>query len=364
MNATVLYQWTNEIANRLPSLNSWQASNVALFSQGVIQAESSRQQAIARKVAEGERVDSAERRMRRFLANQALNLEALFSEWTRWVVSAMEADTLYLLVDETKLQDRLGAMVVGLAHEGRCIPLAWQCYRANSAADYPAEGQVAMIERLLRVVAQGIPAGKRVIVLADRGIGTSPRLCQGVSDLGWHYLFRVTGQSKICTETGEYTIAAMVQPGEVWAADGRIFKKRGQLPAQARAIWTEGYDEPWALVTNASDLSGFEYARRNWQEQSFRDLKSAGWQWEASRVRDPDRMARLMLVLAIAYGWTLALGSYAVHWGRARALHRRPDRSVRRQWSLFKEGLQLFTEYVMRRGVCLPLCFVSDKRLC
>ena len=129
-------------------------------------------------------------------------------------------------------------------------------------------------------------------------------------------------------------------------------------------MWSEGYAKPWALVTNDATLTRYEYAQRNWQEQSFRDLKSGGWHWADSEVRSPVRMSRLLLLLVVAYAWILGLGCYAVHWKRARALIRRPTGQRRRQWSLFKEGLQLFTDHVMRKNVCLKLCFLSDKRLC
>lgn len=56
------------------------------------------------------------------------------------------------------------------------MPLAWPCCRANSRADYPQQGQVAMIGELLHQVHQGLPAETEVLVLADRGIGTSPAL--------------------------------------------------------------------------------------------------------------------------------------------------------------------------------------------
>lgn len=363
MKPSLLYQWMNELAMYFPSLNSWQVENLALFSYGVIRAESSQQMQIARQVAAGEQVQSAERRLRRFLTNERVPLETNFVEWTQWVDQRLEADKLIVLVDETKLADRLAAMVVGVAYEGRCIPLAWACYRANDAAAYPAEGQVELIERLLSTVQQGLSRSRPVLVLADRGIGTSPDLCRKVAALGWHYLFRVTKQSKIVTDAADYTIYQQAQEGQVWAASGLIFKQRGRIPAHARAVWSEGYEEPWALVTNDPALSGYEYAQRNWQEQSFRDLKSGGWQWSSSHLRCPQRMARFLLILVVAYGWVLGLGSYAVHWQQARHLIRRDDGTLRRQWSLFKEGLQLFSNYLVRYNVCLTLCFVPDKRL-
>lgn len=364
MNPPVLYQWGQEIAMQLPSLNSWQVENLALFSYGVVLSESSQQMTIARKVACGEQVASAERRLRRFIDNEGLRMTAFFREWTRWIVSRLESEKVILLVDETKLNDRLGIMVVGVAFEGRCIPLAWRCYRANSSPDYPEGGQVEMIGELLQEVQQGIPAHHPVLVLADRGIGTSPKLCQKVNAMGWHYLFRVTKQSKIITEAGEYTIYQQVQPGQHWQASGLVFKQRGHIPAHARALWSEGYDQPWALVTNDPLLTGYEYAQRNWQEQSFRDLKSGGWHWSDSAVRCPAHMTRFLMILVVAYAWVLGMGSYAIHWQRARSLTRRSTGQRRRQWSLFKEGLQLFADYVIRNNVCLKLCFLSDKRLC
>lgn len=36
-----------------------------------------------------------------------------------------------LLVDETKLGQHLSVMVVGVAWNGCCIPLAWRCYQAT-----------------------------------------------------------------------------------------------------------------------------------------------------------------------------------------------------------------------------------------
>jgi hypothetical protein len=362
MNYQLLYQFEQLLSAHLPCLNSWQQANVALFSYGVIKAEGCQQGEIARQVSCGEQVESTARRLRRWLDNRTVNLEAYFGQWSSWVIEALDQPQVTLLVDETKLHERIGVMLVGVAFEGRCIPLAWRTYRANAAASYPAEGQVGMIEQLLKAIKAGIGDGCRVLVLADRGIGCSPDLCRVVAGLGWHYLFRVTCQTKIITQAGDHTIAQQVQPGEMWAASGRVFKKRGRIPAHARALWSAGYAEPWALVTNDERLTGHEYARRNWQEQSFRDLKSGGWRWGDSRIRLPQHVANLLVVLAFAYAWVIALGSQAVAARCSQPLVRRADGSRRRLWSLFKEGLRYFVQVVQRHTVCLRLRFLPDTR--
>jgi len=363
MNNKLLYQLEELVSAHMPCLNGWQQQNIALFSYGVIEAESCQQGALARAVSCGEQVDSAARRWRRWLDNQAIDPVAFFREWSVWVVGSMEEEQITLLVDETKLHNQVGVMVVGLAWQGRCLPLAWRAYRANSHADYPVEGQVEMIRELLEQVKAGIGNDRPVLVLADRGIGCSPALCRVVQDLHWHYLFRVTCQTKIVTAEADYTIAQQVQEGQVWMQSGRVFKQRGHIPAHARALWAVGYSEPWALVTNDARLTGHEYARRNWQEQSFRDLKSGGWGWDDSRVHLPHHVSNLLIVLALAYTWMIALGSQAVAAGCAQPLIRRSNGTVRRCWSLFKEGMRYFVQFVQRYTVCLGLVFIPDTRL-
>lgn len=43
---------------------------------------------------------------------------------------------------------------------------------------------------------------------------------------------------------------------------------------------------------------------------TFRDLKSYGFDLEASRIEDLDRFNRLLLGLALIYGWAVRIG----HW--------------------------------------------------
>lgn len=77
------------------------------------------------------------------------------------------------------------------------------------------------------------------------------------------------------------------------------------------ARWDEGYQEPWLIVTNLKPKEGnvLWYSLRSWIEASYRDIKSDGWQWQKTRLREPDRAERLWLAMAIATLWTVTMGS-------------------------------------------------------
>ena len=336
MNQRRLYRLGSRFSKRLKGTTRHFRESVRVFSRAVVLARSSQVRKIA--AASGGRADSQRRRLQRFVAHpQPMN--AFFVSWVRQVMELVTTRTVVLVVDDTTIGGRLKVMVVALAFEGRCIPLVWRVFVANSRDGYPAEGQSAMIAGMLALVKQGMPRGRRVRVLADRGIGTSPVLMRAIMDLKWTFLFRVTRQSKLILPDGqEVTFYDQVQQaGDSYAAGGLVFKKRGRVPAQVRVLWGKEAKERWALVTNDETLTGWEYAQRMWIEEAFRDLKSHGWQVEEVLWTDPERMARLWIFLVVAYAWMLLLGAMREAMGLAAARRTRQTPSVRR-WSLFHEG--------------------------
>ena len=48
-----------------------------------------------------------------------------------------------------------------------------------------------------------------------------------------------------------------------------------------------------------------------WIERGFKLTKRAGWQWQATRMTEPDRAARLWLVVAVATLWLVSVGGEA-----------------------------------------------------
>jgi hypothetical protein len=330
---------------------------LAIFSLGVVVAGHCAANKVAEHMGWLGKVDSLERRFQRFLSNSRISIETCCRMWSAWIISKLSADSLVLLVDETKLGDWLGVMMVGLAYRKRCIPLAWMCYRKGA---WPMK-QVDMIGCLLEWVRDSIPAGVIPLVMADRGIGTSPRLIQVVTGLGWHYLFRVQGQTRFRFKEGhDVALKSLAHRGRSWSCSGHVFKKAGWLSTRAHVIWKATYDEPWCLMTNCPLLDERWYATRAWQEQGFRDLKSGGWQWQQSQVRIPDHAHVLILVLALAYAWMLTLGLVIEH--AKPTLQRAIWRGKRCPYSIFRRGRRFFYHlFEARKPIYTHFLFIVLK---
>ena len=348
MNQRRLYQWVRKVSKTWTGFSRHFRENVVVFSYGVAASQSSQIRKIAGCVPG--QAESQRRRLQRFV-NRPIAMDQFFTNWTRSVLKNLPTRQCVLVVDETKLKGSFGVMVVGLVFEGRCIPLAWRVYKANSKSDYPSEGQVQMILKLLKAIQAGLPRRTSVRVLADRGIGTSPDLMRGIMAMRWTFLFRVTKQSKLILPNGdEVTFYDQVtRPGTCYAASGTVFKQRGRVPAHVRVLWGRDAQERWALVTNDPKLTGWEYAQRMWIEEAFRDLKSHGWQVEQTQFTCPERMERLWILLVVAYTWLLIWGQAVVSTKQHIGLKRQKDGSYIRRWSLFREGWLAFKRYTLQR---------------
>jgi hypothetical protein len=333
MSQEGLYQWIKVIGQLFGKLGYWQGVGLALYSYGVILARHSAPSRVAERLIWEGKASTVQRRLERWLANERISWRACCQVWSAFVLRHYVGERLLLLVDETKLGKHLSVMVVGLAYRGCCIPLAFWCYRPEA---WPM-GQVALIEELLSWIAEGVPDDCVPLLMADRGIGTSPDLIRVVTALGWQYLFRVQGQTCFELPDGRsVALKSLVTPGGRWTAQGRLFKKAGWLPMIAHVIWETPYQQPWCLVTNCPEITGRLYAQRYWQEASFRDLKSDGWQWQASHIFTPEHANLLVLVLALAYAFVLSLGTLAFEEPTVAA------QVLDKHCSVFRNGLRLW----------------------
>ena len=78
-----------------------------------------------------------------------------------------------------------------------------------------------------------------------------------------------------------------------------------------------------------------------WIELMFRDLKSGGWEWERSRVWNPDRANRLWLAMVLARAWMAGLGAAAFSSDKA-VKEAAGGRTRAARSALFRLGVDMF----------------------
>jgi len=355
MNPTALYRLQTEIEQRFGSLGKWQALGLALACLGLVVEGHCHLTRIAEGLPQSGAFSTVKQRLKRWVNNPRICVSAACEDWIAWVWSSTTLPRPVLLVDETKLGDRLAVMMVSLAYAGRAIPLVWRCYYANSALDYPQQGQVLLIYGLLARVLAALPEGVRPLVQMDRGLGHSAAMLRALKALRVDCLVRLKQTARFTSRRGKsHLLSQLVKPGEAFTLHGTLFTRDHAVKGSVCLIWEAGQGEAWCLYTNVPRLIGHRYALRWWQEESFKDLKTGGWQWQGSHIRCPRRMERLLLVLAVAYGWMLSLGSGVWHLppDQQRLVANRDELG---RMSYFRLGLRWFKRLLQTATQALPV---------
>jgi hypothetical protein len=269
------------------------------------------------------------------LANDRLDPNSVWPQLARAVLGDQLGGPILLILDETPNHNDLRCMKITLAYRSRALPLFCVCY----ALGEQPEPMPALILGLFRQAADCLPEGAQVTLLADRGLAW-PQVVDACRELGWHFVIRLQGQTRVRTAEGQERTAAELapKPGASWHGVAEVFKKSGWRTAAVAACWPRDCDGPWLVVSDRDDGPRLfrRYAKRTWTEELFRDEKSSGFHWEESHVTDPEHAARLVLVIALATYLALGLGSRVIKAGLRRLLETTRQRTL----SLFQIGLR------------------------
>jgi hypothetical protein len=317
-----VYQWTKVLTTQMPHLSKPQAAVLALWSLGMVLARSCALTAVSVFLARGlERKPNTvrqqlrewcyEAKAKRSGPRQEVKVETCFAPLLAWVLSWWDGQQLALAVDATTLGQRFVVLVVSVLYRGCAIPIAWTVLPATAKHAWRGEWL-----RMLRQVRAVVPRRFFVIVLADRGL-YARWLFQCIVRLGWHPVLRInTGGTFRPAASAHYQpLRELVpEPGTQWVGTGTAFQgPRRRLNCTLLARWEEGYADPWLLLTDLAPSAGTAcwYGLRAWIEQGFKMTKRGGWQWQRTRMCDPQRAARLWLAVAVATLWLLSVGGMA-----------------------------------------------------
>jgi Transposase DDE domain len=312
--------WTDQVIDAFPNLHRPQATVLALYSFGMILAQRCGLNSVVAALVPllGVGFLTLRSRLQEFYQpaqaksgtrRAALDVTTCFAPLLAWTLKGWPSKRLALALDATSLGDCFTVLSIGIVYRGSALPVAWKILPANVAHPWKPEWLA-----LLGVFSKLMPPDWTVVVMTDRGL-YARWLFRAIVGLGWHPLMRITKCGKFSKQGSKSSVPVgrlVPKPGRRWQGRGTAFPRKPEkrLECTLLACWEEGYDEPWFVLTDLApeQAEGLWYGMRAWIEQGFKLLKSAGWQWQMTRMTDCDRAERLWLVLAVATRYVLAVG--------------------------------------------------------
>jgi len=196
-------------------------------------------------------------------------------------------------------------------------------------------------------LAELVPPGCRVTILADRGFGDQ-KLFAFLGELGFGYVIRFRGNIRVTAEDGQS------RPAADWVGKSGRARKRhlarvtaqGQQVGAVVCVHAKAMKEPWCLAASDPEATAAvlvnHYAKRWTIEPSFRDTKDLrfGMGLSSTRLGEPTRRDRLLLISAFATALLTLLGTVGESLGMDRLL--KSNTSKTRTHSLFRQGCMLY----------------------
>jgi hypothetical protein len=210
-------------------------------------------------------------------------------------------------------------LMASAVFKGRSIPLCWASCNKHVYDGHRSRN--AFEESLLLVLRTMIPQEVKVILLADRGFGRTElaRFCQRH---GFDYIIRI--QPNVQVNGASYTGTLSTYPvrwGICRLLRSVAYRSHHSVTQNIVVRWVRNLprhrDEPWFLMTSLdagpARISRL-YRRRMTIEELFRDGKNKrnGWSLRDTKITRPERLDRLVLILAIAYLLLCGIGLIAL----------------------------------------------------
>jgi len=280
----------------------------------------------------------------RLLSNPGIDVDQLLALWVPYVVGARPSIAVAMDWTDFDADGQATIMLSLLTGHGRATPLVWLTVDKQTLKRRRNEYEYWALVRLAEV----LPAGVRVLVVADRGFGDKKLYAVLTDELNFDYVIRFRGNIQVTSADGEARSAA-----EWVGSSGRARTLRGaEVTAERYAVGTvvcvqaKDMKEPWCLASNRTDADAKSliklYAKRWSIECGFRDAKDPrfGLGLGQMRVSTPARRDRLWLLAAFAVALLTLLGAAGEALGYDR--HLKSNTAKHRTHSLFRQGCMLY----------------------
>lgn len=329
--------------DRLPWQRKTQRENLALLVATMLSERSANLMSLAAALPrQPGRIDMRYQWIVRVLANPLIECDAVMLPFASEVLARVQTDAgpegrVNLILDQSRVSERHQVLMLALRWGERALPLAWRVEETEGAIGFGVQ------KGLLDAVSAWLPEGVCVCLLGDRFYGT-PALIGHCQVLGWDYRLRLKGNLRLWIDGVDAGPVEQLARGTPYLTGVELTARR--VRTNVGFIQDPGHAEPWIVAMSEAPgyLATLDYARRWGIEPMFSDFKTRGFGLEDSQIRYPDRLARLILVMALALYFAVSTGQWDAAHHATPAERRVPDQQpknvLRSMTSWFTRGLR------------------------
>lgn len=276
-----------------------------------------------------------------------------FSMVARFIVGQLPYDKLTVTMDRTNWKFgavHINILFLGVVHQGIAVPILWTVLDKKGGNSNTAE-RIELMNRLIAIFG----AEKIDVYVADREF-IGQKWIRYLIDKQIKFRIRIKDNSQL-SRTRNGTAAARnffrnLALGEASQLQGSRFIWGHKLYITGARLRSGDY---LIIISADSDLCEHILAdyKKRWEiETLFKALKSQGFDFEQTHLSDPQRISKLVALLAIAFLWAHLTGEWL---NEQKPI---PIKSHgRRAISVFRYGLDYLRELLLNMTEKLALLF-------
>lgn len=304
-------------------------------------------------------MESRVKKVKRWIRNSYTDWEITFIPCIAPILAAyiVKGKEMVFAIDGSEAGGACTALMISLTVGKRAIPICWlvrQCKKGH----LPAKMHLALFAQL-----QELLKGYQNVVILGDGEFDNHEVIEACSKWKWRFVFRTAKNTVLFDGRDEYKV------GELAPASGENFmtvedvaytrKRYGPVNA---SVWHEKkWDDPIYLLSNfelAYDTA--RYYKKRWSiETFFGDVKSRGFHINKSKLTDPYRVTKLLIIACLAYILLFKLGEQEQNSPYVSKVTKKD----RMDLSIFALGKRL-VKYCIKRAIPIIFSFSKNCFIC
>lgn len=285
---------------------------LSILIYGILRSGHSQLTKIASKQLPTTNHASRVKRMKRWVMHQAVDCQSYFIPFLSKILLALARQShIHLAIDGSPVGSGCMCLMVSILWRKRALPLCW-LVRRKRKGHFSATVHVELLTQLAAL----LPPHDNIVLVGD-GEFDKIELMKFCQTQGWSFVFRTAKNTRIYPSDSLHpepscrmeNLYPPLSERTYWMSEVYFTAKKYGL-VHVFCHHDRRYKDPWYLVSNIDFPKQVIqlYQKRFGIETLFSDLKSRGFHIHKSQLRDPKRVEKLLIAVALAFIFTLLTG--------------------------------------------------------